>query len=523
MEYVIEMLGIRKEFGKFVANNNINLQLKKGEIHALLGENGAGKSTLMNILFGLYQPEAGEIRVHGKKVNISNPNIANNLGIGMVHQHFMLVENFTVTENIILGNEPKKRGVIDIVGAAKKVEEISKLYGLNVDPYAKIEDISVGMQQRVEILKTLYRGAEILIFDEPTASLTPQEISELIQIMKKLIEEDKSIIIITHKLQEIMDVSDRVTVIRKGEGIGTVNTSETNPEELATLMVGRQVSFKTEKVPANPKDEVLKIEELVVEDARGIEKVKKLNLSVRRGEIVGLAGIDGNGQSELIEAITGLQKVKSGNITINNENVTNKKPREITETGIGHIPQDRHKHGLVLDFTVGYNAVLQTYYQKPISKKGIMDFKLISKKARELIEAYDVRTQGEHALARSLSGGNQQKLIIGREIDRDPELLIAALPTRGLDVGAIEFIHKRLIEQRDRGKAVLLISFELDEIMNVSDRIAVIYDGQIIDVVNQNETDEQELGLLMAGHSKDEMVTVDDEVILKEGDNHDVK
>lgn len=523
LEYVIEMLGIRKEFGKFVANNNINLQLKKGEIHALLGENGAGKSTLMNILFGLYQPEAGEIRVHGKKVNISNPNIANNLGIGMVHQHFMLVENFTVTENIILGNEPKKRGVIDIVGAAKKVEEISKLYGLNVDPYAKIEDISVGMQQRVEILKTLYRGAEILIFDEPTASLTPQEISELIQIMKKLIEEDKSIIIITHKLQEIMDVSDRVTVIRKGEGIGTVNTSETNPEELATLMVGRQVSFKTEKVPANPKDEVLKIEELVVEDARGIEKVKKLNLSVRRGEIVGLAGIDGNGQSELIEAITGLQKVKSGNITINNENVTNKKPREITETGIGHIPQDRHKHGLVLDFTVGYNAVLQTYYQKPISKKGIMDFKLISKKARELIEAYDVRTQGEHALARSLSGGNQQKLIIGREIDRDPELLIAALPTRGLDVGAIEFIHKRLIEQRDRGKAVLLISFELDEIMNVSDRIAVIYDGQIIDVVNQNETDEQELGLLMAGHSKDEMVTVDDEVILKEGDNHDVK
>lgn len=352
------MLGIRKEFGKFVANNNINLQLKKGEIHALLGENGAGKSTLMNILFGLYQPEAGEIRVHGKKVNISNPNIANNLGIGMVHQHFMLVENFTVTENIILGNEPKKRGVIDIVGAAKKVEEISKLYGLNVDPYAKIEDISVGMQQRVEILKTLYRGAEILIFDEPTASLTPQEISELIQIMKKLIEEDKSIIIITHKLQEIMDVSDRVTVIRKGEGIGTVNTSETNPEELATLMVGRQVSFKTEKVPANPKDEVLKIEELVVEDARGIEKVKKLNLSVRRGEIVGLAGIDGNGQSELIEAITGLQKVKSGNITINNENVTNKKPREITETGIGHIPQDRHKHGLVLDFTVGYLSLI---------------------------------------------------------------------------------------------------------------------------------------------------------------------
>ncbi|AOV08216.1 ABC transporter ATP-binding protein [Sporosarcina ureilytica] len=523
MEYVIEMLGIRKEFGNFVANDNINLQLKKGEIHALLGENGAGKSTLMNILFGLYQPEAGEIRVRGERVNISNPNIANDLGIGMVHQHFMLVENLTVTENIILGNEPKKRGVINIRGAAKKVEEISKLYGLNVDPYAKIEDISVGMQQRVEILKTLYRGAEILIFDEPTASLTPQEINELIQIMKKLIQEDKSIIIITHKLQEIMDVSDRVTVIRKGEGIGTVNTSETDPEELATLMVGRQVSFKTEKGPSNPQDEVLKVENLVVEDSRGIEKVKKLNLSVRRGEIVGIAGIDGNGQSELIEAITGLKKVKSGKITINNADVTNKKPREITETGIGHIPQDRHKHGLVLDFTVGYNAVLQTYYQKPISNKGFMDYKLISKKARELIDAYDVRTQGEHALARSLSGGNQQKLIIGREIDRDPELLIAALPTRGLDVGAIEFIHKRLIEQRDRGKAVLVISFELDEIMNVSDRIAVIYDGQIIDVVNQNETNEQELGLLMAGHSKDEMVVVGDEVVLKEGDNHDAK
>lgn len=523
MDYVIEMLGIRKEFGNFVANDDITLQLKKGEIHALLGENGAGKSTLMNILFGLYQPEAGEIRVHGEKVDIANPNIANRLGIGMVHQHFMLVENLTVTENIILGNEPKKRGVIDIKRAAKKVAEISKLYGLNVDPHAKIEDISVGMQQRVEILKTLYRGAEILIFDEPTASLTPQEIEELIGIMKKLIAEGKSIILITHKLQEIMDVSDRVTVIRKGQGIGTVNTAETNPEELATLMVGRQVVFKTEKGPSDPQDEVLHIENLVVEDYRGIEKVKQLNLSVRRGEIVGIAGIDGNGQSELIEAITGLRKVKSGKITINNQDITNKKPRQITETGIGHIPQDRHKHGLVLDFTVGYNAVLQTYYQKPISKNGVISDKEVSKKAHEIIEGYDVRSQGEHALARSLSGGNQQKLIIGREVDRNPELLIAALPTRGLDVGAIEFVHKRLIEQRDSGKAVLLISFELDEVMNVSDKIAVIYDGQIIDVVNQQETNEQELGLLMAGHSKEEMIIVDDEVVLKEGDTNDVE
>src|SRR5699024_4554447 len=449
LDYVIEMLGIRKEFGNFVANDNITLQLKKGEIHALLGENGAGKSTLMNVLFGLYQPEAGEIRIHGEKVDISNPNIANRLGIGMVHQHFMLVENLTVTENIILGSEPTKGGVVDIKSAAKKIAEISKLYGLNVDPYAKIEDISVGMQQRVEILKTLYRGAEILIFDEPTASLTPQEISELIQIMKKMIAEGKSIILITHKLQEIMDVSDRVTVIRKGKGIGTVNTHETNPEELATLMVGRQVVFKTEKGPSNPTEEVLRVENLVVEDNRGVKVVKNLNLSVRRGEIVVNAGIDGNEQSELIEAITGLRKAKGGKITLNNQNVTNKKPRKITETGLGHIPQDRHKHGLVLDYTVGYNAVLQTYYQRPISKVGIINDKEISKKAKQIIEDYDVRSAaGEQSLARSLSGGNQQKLIIGREVERDPDLLIAALPTRGLDVGAIEFIHRRLIEQR---------------------------------------------------------------------------
>ncbi|MEK4711233.1 ABC transporter ATP-binding protein [Sporosarcina sp. FSL K6-1540] len=518
MEYVIEMLNIRKEFGNFVANDDITLQLEKGEIHALLGENGAGKSTLMNVLFGLYQPEGGEIRVRGTATAITDPNVANRLGIGMVHQHFMLVENLTVTENIILGNEPKKMGMINVKDAAKKVAEISQLYGLDVDPYAKIEDISVGMQQRVEILKTLYRGAEILIFDEPTASLTPQEITELISIMKKLIEEGKSIIIITHKLQEIMDVSDRVTVIRKGKGIGTVITSETNPEELATLMVGRQVTFKTEKGPSYPAEEVLHVENLVVEDYRGIPKVKGLNLSVRKGEIVGIAGIDGNGQSELIEAIAGLRKVKSGKIFIDSKDVTGKKPREITESGLGHIPQDRHKHGLVLDFTVGYNVALQTYYKEPLSKKGIMNYKLVSKKAKEIIDMFDVRTQGEHELVRSLSGGNQQKLIIGREVDRNPELLIAALPTRGLDVGAIEFIHKKLIEQRDNGKAVLLISFELDEVMNVSDRIAVIYDGEIVDTVIPTETTEQQLGLLMAGHSRDKGA-----VTLKEGDDNHVE
>ncbi|OCS92377.1 ABC transporter ATP-binding protein [Caryophanon latum] len=503
MEYVIEMLGIRKEFGNFVANNNITLQLKKGEIHALLGENGAGKSTLMNVLFGLYQPEAGEIRVHGKKVNIANPNIANDLGIGMVHQHFMLVENFTVTENIILGSEPTTFGMVSLKKAAKKVRELSERYNLDVDPNAKIEDISVGMQQRVEILKTLYRGAEMLIFDEPTASLTPQEIEELIQIMRLLIKEGKSIIIITHKLKEIMEVSDRVTIIRKGEGIGTVVTAETNPNELAELMVGRQVEFKTEKTEATPGEDVLVVKDLVVSDYRGIDKVVNLNLNVRRGEIVGIAGIDGNGQSELIEALTGLRKVKSGTITLNGQNITNLKPRSITEAGVGHIPEDRHKHGLVLDFPIGHNIALQTYYKPPISKGFVMDYKKISEKARQVIEEYDVRTgQGEMTPARALSGGNQQKAIIGREVDRNPDLLIAALPTRGLDVGAIEFIHSRLIEQRDKGKAVLLISFELDEVMNVSDRIAVIYDGTIVDTVYPKLTSEQELGLLMAGETR---------------------
>jgi simple sugar transport system ATP-binding protein len=504
LEYVIEMLGIRKEFPGIVANDNINLQVKKGEIHALLGENGAGKSTLMNVLFGLYQPEKGEIRVKGKTVNITNPNIANDLGIGMVHQHFMLVNNFSVTENIILGNEPTKTGKINLKDAEKQVKEISEKYGLAVNPSAKISDISVGMQQRVEILKTLYRGAEILIFDEPTAVLTPQEIKELIGIMKTLIKEGKSIILITHKLKEIMEVCDRVTVIRKGEGIGTVNVAETNPNELAALMVGREVLFTTQKKEAVPAEEVLKIEDLVVKDSRNVTVIDSLNLSVKAGEIVGIAGVDGNGQSELIEAITGLMTSESGSILLNGKDIRNQRPRQITEAGVGHIPQDRHKHGLVLDFPVGENMVLQTYYQKPYSKKGVLNFKAIYDKAEKLIKEFDVRTPSSSTLARALSGGNQQKAIIGREVDRDPDLLIAAQPTRGLDVGAIEFIHRRLIEQRDKGKAVLLISFELEEIMNVSDRIAVIYEGKIVAIVNPKETTEQELGLLMAGSSRRE-------------------
>lgn len=504
MDYVIEMLNIRKEFGGFVANDNITLQLKQGEIHALLGENGAGKSTLMNVLFGLYQPEAGEIRVKGKPVNISNPNIANDLGIGMVHQHFMLVDTFTVTENIILGKEITTGGRIDIKKAEQEVRAISERYGLAVDPQAKISDISVGMQQRVEILKTLYRGAEILIFDEPSAVLTPQEIKELIQIMKTLIKEGKSIILITHKLKEIMEVCDRCTVIRKGKGIGTVNVNESNPNELASLMVGREVTFKTEKSPGNPKQEVFEVKDLVVKDTRGVTVVNGLDLSVRAGEIVGIAGVDGNGQSEFIEAITGLRKSERGSVKLNGKELINLSPRKITDTGVGHIPQDRHKHGLVLNFPIGENMVLQTYNKKPYSKNGILNFKEIYNKARKLIEEFDVRTPSEYVQARALSGGNQQKAIIGREVDRDPDLLIAAQPTRGLDVGAIEFIHKRLIEQRDNGKAVLLISFELDEIMNVSDRIAVIYEGKIVAVVNPKETTEQELGLLMAGSNRKE-------------------
>ena len=499
MEYVIEMLNIRKEFPGIVANDNITLQVKKGEIHALLGENGAGKSTLMNVLFGLYQPEKGEIKIKGKKVNITNPNIANDLGIGMVHQHFMLVEPFTVTQNIILGSEPTKLGQINIKAAEKEVQSLSERYGLRVDPKAKIRDISVGMQQRVEILKMLYRGADVLILDEPTAVLTPQEINELFEIMESLVNEGKSIILITHKLKEIMKVCDRCTVIRKGVGIGTVNVSETTVEQLAALMVGRTVSFKTEKEESNPKNVVLKVENVHINDNRNVPVVKGLNLEVRANEIVGIAGIDVNGQTELIEAIAGLKKTESGSVYLNNEPITNLSPREITEKGLAHIPQDRQKFGLVLDFPVSENIVLQTYYQKPYSKNKILKYDKINEFSKRIVEEYDVRTPSIHTRTSALSGGNQQKVIIGREVDRSPDLLIAAQPTRGLDVGAIEFIHKKLVEERDKGRAVLLLSFELDEILDVSDRIVVIFDGKIVANVKPEETNEQELGLLMAG------------------------
>lgn len=498
-ENVIEMRDITKVFGGFVANDKINLHLRKGEIHALLGENGAGKSTLMNMLAGLLEPTSGEIAVNGQVVNLDSPSKAASLGIGMVHQHFMLVEAFTVAENIILGSELTKNGVLDIAGASKEIKALSERYGLAVDPSAKVADISVGAQQRVEILKTLYRGADILIFDEPTAVLTPSEIDELMAIMKNLVKEGKSIILITHKLDEIRAVSDRVTVIRRGKSIETVEIAGATNADLAEMMVGRSVSFKTEKQASKPKEVVLSIKDLVVNENRGVPAVKNLSLDVRAGEIVGIAGIDGNGQSELIQAITGLRKVESGSIELKGDSIVGLHPRQITELSVGHVPEDRHRDGLILEMMISENIALQTYYKEPHSKNGILNYSNITSYAKKLMQEFDVRAASELVPAAALSGGNQQKAIIAREIDRDPDLLIVSQPTRGLDVGAIEYIHKRLIEERDNGKAVLVVSFELDEILNVSDRIAVIHDGKIQGIVSPETTNKQELGVLMAG------------------------
>ncbi|RSK00304.1 Xylose import ATP-binding protein XylG [Streptococcus sp. A12] len=498
-ENVIEMREITKIFGEFVANDKINLELRKGEIHALLGENGAGKSTLMNMLAGLLEPTSGEIVVNGKSEKLDSPSKAASLGIGMVHQHFMLVEAFTVAENIILGSEVTNKGVLDLKKANADILELSERYGLAVDPTAKVEDISVGAQQRVEILKTLYRGADILIFDEPTAVLTPAEILELMEIMKTLVKEGKSIILITHKLDEIRAVADRVTVIRRGKSIQTVGIEGATNKDLAEMMVGRSVSFVTEKEEAQPKEVVLAISDLVVNENRGIPAVKELSLDVRAGEIVGIAGIDGNGQSELIQAITGLRKVKSGSIKIKGQEVVGLSPRKITEMNVSHVPEDRHRDGLVLEMMLSENIALQTYYKEPLSKNGVLNYNQINSYARKLMEEFDVRAANEIVPASALSGGNQQKAIIAREVDRNPDLLIVSQPTRGLDVGAIEYIHKRLIGERDKGKAVLVVSFELDEILNLSDRIAVIHDGKIQGIVKPSETNKQELGILMAG------------------------
>ena len=504
--YAIEMLHITKRFPGIVANDDITLQLRKGEIHALLGENGAGKSTLMSVLFGLYQAEEGEIRKDGKVVSIKNPNDANSLGIGMVHQHFKLVECFTVLDNIIMGVEPTKHGFLQKGEARKKVLALSEKYGLQVDPDARIEDITVGMQQRTEILKMLYRDNEILIFDEPTAVLTPQEISELMQIMRGLAAEGKSILFISHKLQEIMAVADRCTVLRKGKCIGTVETKNTTAEQLSAMMVGRSVNFHVEKKASTPGDVLLDVQHLTVASRQHKnDAVHDVSFQVRAGEIVCIAGIDGNGQTELIHGLTGLDKITGGSVTLCGETITHASIRRRSKN-MSHIPEDRHKHGLVLDFTLEQNLVLQRYKEPQFQHGGFIRRDAVRAYADRLIEQFDVRSgQGAVTIARSMSGGNQQKAIIAREVDRDKPLIIAVQPTRGLDVGAIEYIHKQLVAQRDAGKAVLLVSLELDEVMSLSDRILVMYEGQLVGQLNPKTTTVAELGLYMSGAKRDDM------------------
>ena len=506
--YAIEMLHITKRFPGIIANDDITLQLKRGEIHALLGENGAGKSTLMSVLFGLYQAEEGIIKKDGKEVQIKDPNDANDLGIGMVHQHFKLVECFSVLDNIILGVEPTKNGFLQKKEAREKVMALSEKYGLHVDPDAIIEDITVGMQQRTEILKMLYRDNEILIFDEPTAVLTPQEIDELMQIMKNLAAEGKSILFISHKLAEIMAVADRCSVLRKGKYIGTVETKNTTVEQLSAMMVGRNVNFHVEKKPSTPGEVILEVENMTV--ASKVHKkdaVKDVSFQVRAGEIVCIAGIDGNGQTELVYGLSGLEPLKSGRILFKGEDITKTSIRKRSTSGLSHIPEDRHKHGLVLDYPLEYNIILQRYFEPEFTTKaGFLKRKPIREYAERLIEEYDVRSgQGPITIARSMSGGNQQKAIIAREIDKAPDLLLAVQPTRGLDVGAIESVHKQLVAQRDAGKAVLLVSLELDEVMDVPDRILVMYEGEIVGELDPKKTTQEELGLYMAGAKRDEV------------------
>ena len=503
-DFVIEMLHITKEFPGIKANDDITLQLRRGEIHALLGENGAGKSTLMSVLFGLYQPEKGVIKKDGKEVRIKDPNDANRLGIGMVHQHFKLVECFTVLDNIILGVEETRFGFLRKDEARKKVVALSEKYGLRVDPDALVEDISVGMQQRVEILKMLYRDNDILIFDEPTAVLTPQEIDELMEIMRGFKAEGKSILFITHKLNEIMAVADRCTVLRKGRCMGTVDIASTTKEELSRMMVGRDVSFAVEKKPAQPGEPILEVENLVVPSkVHKNNAVKGVSFQARAGEILCIAGIEGNGQSELVYGITGLEKVTGGHIRLCGQDIADAPIRERSKAGMSHIPEDRHKHGLVLDYTLGQNMILQRYWQPQFQNHGFIRKAEVEQYAEKLIRQYDVRSgQGVDTIARSMSGGNQQKAIIAREIDKEPQLLVAVQPTRGLDVGAIEYIHKQLVAERDAGRAVLLISLELDEVMNLSDRILVMYEGEIVGEFDPSKTTVQELGLYMAGGKK---------------------
>ncbi|HOR80384.1 MAG TPA: ABC transporter ATP-binding protein [Sphaerochaeta sp.] len=507
-EYAIEMRGITKTFPGVIANDKVNLSVKNQEIHALLGENGAGKSTLMSILFGAYSADSGTILINGEEVEIKNPNVATALGIGMVHQHFKLVQNYTVTENIVLGMEPRRGQILDLKKARSEVASLSARYGLAVDPDAKIEDISVSQQQRVEILKTLYRSAKIIIFDEPTAVLTPQEIDELIEIIIKLKDEGKTIVLITHKLREIKAVADRCTVLRRGKYIGTVEVADVSEGDLAEMMVGRAVRFEIDKPDQQPGDVVLKLENVSVKDHLGLEKVSNLTLDVHSGEVVGIAGVDGNGQSELLGAITGLLPLSGGEIYINDRPIGNLTIRERIEAGLGYTPEDRRRYGLVADFTIAENAVLKNYYHPRYTGRfGILNDQAMHDEAETLIEQFDIRAgEGSHTKAGSLSGGNQQKVIVAREISLRPKVLIVAQPTRGLDVGAIEYIRKRIIEERSRGQAILLVSFELDEIMNLCDRIATISKGTIVAVNRSDEVTERDIGMMMAGSRMKESV-----------------
>ena len=504
MEYVIEMNHITKIFGSFKALDDVTLCIKKGEIHALLGENGAGKSTLMSVLFGLYQAESGEIKISGKPVKINNPNDANNLSIGMVHQHFKLVHNFTVLESIVLGRETVKGGFLKMEEARKKVVELSSRYKLKIDPDAYISDITVGMQQRVEILKMLYCNNDILIFDEPTAVLTPQEIDELMKIMKNLVDEGKSIIFISHKLNEIKSVADRCTVLRKGKYIGTIDVESATKEEMSEMMVGRKVNFQLDKIPLKTGEVALEVKNLTVVSKTSHKNiVNNVSFQVKKGEIVCIAGIDGNGQSELVYGITGLMPIQSGQVTLNGKDITRDSIRKKSIAGLSHIPEDRHKHGLVLDYNLQENIVLQTYFEPRFQNKGFIRFNAIREYARKLIGQYDIRSgQEEESIVRDMSGGNQQKVIIARELDRNPDIVVAVQPTRGLDIGATEYIHRQLISQRDKGKAVLLVSLELDEVMDVSDRILVIYEGEIVADLDPGSVTVQELGLYMSGSKR---------------------
>jgi len=500
------MRDITKEFPGIIANDNITLELKKGEIHALLGENGAGKSTLMSILFGLYKPEKGTIKKNGEEVKISGPNDATRLGIGMVHQHFKLVHNFTVLENIILGDETTKGGVLKLDGAREKITSLSKKYGLEIDLDKQIQDITVGMQQRVEILKMLYRENEILIFDEPTAVLTPQEIESLMQTMKGLVMEGRSILFITHKLDEIKQVADRCTVLRKGKYIGTVDVASSSKEELSEMMVGRKVVLSLDKKEAKIGDKILEVKNLTMKGEAGHKnRLTDVSFTVNAGEIVCIAGIDGNGQTDLVYALSGLAPFYSGSIMLEDKNISKSNIRKRGNLGVAHIPEDRHKHGLVLDYTLAYNSILQKYFTPQFLRNGFLRGREIRPYGNYLIDKYDIRAgKGTDTITRSMSGGNQQKLIVGREIDRDPKILIAVQPTRGLDVGAIEFIHTEILKQRDEGKAVLLISLELEEVMNISDRILVMYEGEIVANVKSDEVTYNELGLYMSGAKRGE-------------------